>query len=239
MKNNTPAKIFLFLVLLSFMACGPTTNNPEFLQKVEGRYLFTADEILKVYSKDNVLLIKWRGNNEIQPSKLNEDTFYVKEMNAKIQFLTNPEDSHEYLVFLPKNEGDSIEYIHKKLDTSDKIPSEYLANNEYEKALEGYLAIQKQDSMSPLIKFWNFDKEGRKYLKNDKREHAMNIFKLNAVLHPKESNAYVRLAKIYLESKDTVNALTNYKMALKYNSGSRRLKRIIEKLQRKEAENTN
>ncbi len=239
MKNTRFLNIFIVVFLLTALSCTSNSNDPEFLSKVEGRYLYTADEVVKVHSKDNKLLINWRGANEIAPSKLNEDTFYVKEMNAKIQFLTNPDDQNLYLVFLPKDAKDSIEFIHKKLENSEKTPNEYLENHEFEKALEGYLSIKAKDSMSPLLDFWYFDRRGRKYLENDSLDIAMKIFKMNAKIHPNTSDAYVRLGRTYLNSKDTVNALTNYKKALKFNSGSRRLKERIAKLENKEAEKSN
>jgi len=239
MKKFNLLKLFPTFVLILTVGCSPNTNDPEFLNKIEGRYLFTADETVNVYSKDNMVLLEWRGADAIKPSKINDDIFYVKEMNAKIKFLTNPEDQKEYLVFLPKNKDDKIEYIHKKLSVEEKTPSEYLANSEFEKALEGYQAIQAKDSMSPLLNWWEFDRKGRRYQDIDSLELAMGIFKINAVLHPKEPDVYVRLGRAYLTSKDTVNALTNYKKALEFDSGNRRLKERIEELQGKEAENTN
>ncbi len=239
MKNTRFLNIFIVVFFLTALSCTSNSNDPEFLNKVEGRYLYTADEVVEVHSKDNILLMNWRGANDIAPSKLNDDTFYVKEMNAKIQFLTNPEDQNLYLIFLPKDSKDSIEFIHKKLETNEKTPNEYLENHEFDKALDGYLAIKAKDSMSPLLDYWYFDRKGRKYLENDSLEVAMKIFEMNAKLHPKVSNVYVRLGRTYLKSKDTVNALTNYKKALIYDSGNRRLKERIEKLENKEVEKSN
>jgi len=239
MKNNTSLKSFTVVLLLAMLGCSSNTNDPVFLKKVEGRYLYSDDEMITVHSKDNILLLKWRGAAAIEPSKINDDTFYVKEMNAKIQFLTNPKNNKEYLIFLPKNKEDSIEYVHVKMKTSDKIPSQYLEEHNYKKALEGYLAIKAKDSMSPLIDYWNLDRKGLKYQDSDSLEVAIEIFKLNVALHPKVADVYVRLGKAYLKSKDTASTLTNYKKALEFDSGNKHLKRRIEKLQGKGANNTN
>jgi len=239
MRKNIIHKLFPTLALVIMVGCSSNSNDPEFLKKIEGRYLFTADEIVNVHSKDNFLLLEWRGAEAIKPSKINDDTFYVKEMNAKIQFLTNPNDQKEYLVFVPKDTDGKIEYIHKKLAADEKIPSEYLANSEYEKALKGYLAIKIKDSLSPILKRRGFRNKGYNYLRKDSIQLAIDVFKINIALHPTKSNPYDNLGEAYLQSKDTVNALTNYKKALEYDSGNRRLKRTIEKLQGKEVENTN
>ena len=109
MKNNSSLKAFVISFLLIAASCGPKTNDEAFLKKVEGRYLYSGDETVTIHSKDNVLFIDWRGATNIKPSKLDENTFYVKEMNAKIQFLINPEDQKEYLVFLPKSSDEKID----------------------------------------------------------------------------------------------------------------------------------
>ena len=217
-------------------SCKSTTNDPAFLKKIEGRYLYNADETVAVYAKENILLLEWRGANAIKPSKLDDATFYVKEMNAKIQFLTNPDDQKEYLVFLPKSKEDKIEYIHRKMSEGEKIPSEYLANGNYEKALEGYVAIKAKDSLNPILNRRRFRNQGYDYLRKDNIEMAIHVFKINIAIHPKESNPYDNLGEAYLKSKDTVNALTNYKKALEFDSGNKYLKRRIEKLQGKEVD---
>jgi len=226
----------LTLILLS---CTSNSNDPDFLDKVEGRYLYTEDETVKVYSKDNVLLLDWRGAENIKPSKLNDNTFYVKEMNSKIQFLTNPQDQKQYLVFLPKEKEKQIEYIHSKIDDDFKLPSEYLEEGNYAKALEGYLAIKAKDSLSPILNRRGFRDKGYKYLRRDSIDLAIKIFKINVALHPTKSNPYDNLGEAYLENKDTVNSLANYKKALEFDSGNRRIKGTIEKLQGKEANKTN
>jgi len=239
MKKNNFFKILVTLTFFAILSCTSNTNDTAFLKKVEGRYLYTDDEIVTVHSKGNILLLEWRGAKAIQPSKINDDTFYVKEMNAKIQFLTNTKDNKEYLVFLPKNKKDSIEYTHVKMKASDKIPSQYVEEGNYEKALEGYLTIQAKDSLSPILNRRNFTRKGYNYLRNGAIDLAIKVFKINVALHPTKSNPYDSLGEAYLKSKDTANALTNYKKALKFDSGNRRIKRTIEKLQGKEANNTN
>ena len=231
--------LLVFATALMMMSCTSNTNDPEFLEKVSGRYLFNADETVLIYAKDDVLLLDWRGATAIEPSKLNDDTFYVKEMNAKIQFLTNPADQKDYLVFLPKNKEDSIEYVHKKMDADEKIPSKHLEDGNYQKALEGYLAIKKQDSLSPIIRHWDINRKGYYHLRKGETDLAIDIFKINVALHPTEPNVYDSLGEAYLKTNDTIKAIENYEKALKYDSGNNRLKRKLEKLRGEEVNNTN
>jgi len=231
--------LLCYSLTLIFLSCTSNSNDPDFLKKVEGRYLYTEDETVKVYSKENVLLIDWRGAENIKPSKLDDNSFYVKEMNSKIQFLTNPQDQKLYLVFLPKEKEKQIEYIHAKVSDDFKLPSEYLEEGNYTKALEGYLAIKAKDSLSPILNTRGFRNKGYHYLRLDSLDLAIKIFKLNIALHPTKSNPYDNLGEAYLKKKDTVNSLVNYKKALEFDSGNRRIKGTIEKLQGKEAIKTN
>ena len=239
MKINNSLIGITLVVLFTIFSCTSNTNDAAFLEKIEGRYLFSADETVTIYAKDNILLLEWRGAQAIKPSKIDDNTFYVKEMNAKIQFLTNPGDKKEYLVFLPKKKEDTIEYIHRKMEVDEKIPSEYLANGNYKKALEGYLAIKSKDSLNPILNRRGFSNKGYNYLRKDSIQMAINVFKINVAMHPTKSNPYDNLGEAYLQRKDTTNALTNYKKALEFDSGNRRIKRIIEKLQGKEVNNNN
>lgn len=231
--------LYSLTLTLIFQSCTSNSNDPDFLIKVEGRYLYTEDETVKVYSKENILLLNWRGAENIKPSKLNDNTFYVKEMNSKIQFLTNPQDQKQYLVFLPKEKEKQIEFIHAKVSDDFKLPSEFLEEGNYTKALEGYLAIKAKDSMSPILNRRGFRDKGYNYLRLDSIDLAIKIFKINVALHPTKSNPYDNLGEAYLKNKDTLNSLANYKKALEFDSGNRRIKGTIEKLQGKEAIKTN
>jgi hypothetical protein len=107
---------YIFLITLLFISCNSKINSPEFIENTTGRYLYNSDEVIEVYFKNSELFLKWRGANEIKPLKTDENTFYVKEMNEKIQFKINPANNKEYIVLLPKNEKDSLQYNYRKLN---------------------------------------------------------------------------------------------------------------------------
>lgn len=225
----------LFTVILVFISssCTSNTNDPEFLEKVSGRYLYTEDEVIKVYANDAKLLLDWRGAEAIEPKKIDDDTFYVKEMNAKIAFRTNPEDQKDYLVFLPKKKNDTIAFIHNKVSEDYKLPSQYLKDGNYEKALESYLKIQSKDSLNPIVNRRRLNRLGYKHLREDEIEKAIAIFKINIALYPNSKNTYDSLAEGYEKKKDTVNSLIFYKKVLDIDSDNSRAKRKINELEKK------
>lgn len=225
--------IFLIASIL-LISCSSSSNSDEFIKKVSGRYLFNSDEVIEVYFENNALFIKWRGATKIKPLKVNENTFYVKEMNEKVQFLTNPSNQLDYIVIVPKENEKSIEYNYRKLNAGEKIPSEYLKNKEFDKALEAYLTLKKYDSLDNAIKEGTLNSLGYKELRAENYENSINIFKINVELYPESSNVYDSLGEAYMKSGDTIQAIANYKKALELDSANSRAKRQIKKLEKKD-----
>ncbi len=224
-----------FLLAVAFYGCSNTSSNDsQFIAKATGRYLYNFDEIVEVYFKENKLFIIWRGAKSIKPLKINDSTFFVKEMNEKIRFRTNPIDQQEYISLIPKEKGQSIGYNYRKLKIGEDIPSEYLKNNDYDKALESYLAIQKADSLNPAIDEDNLNSLGYASLRKKKYENAINIFMVNVALYPTSSNVYDSLGDAFRKKGDTAQAIVNYKKSLEFDSTNARAKRIIKRLEKKE-----
>ena len=226
--------IFFFLVTLLFYGCSNNFNEPEFIKKATGRYLYNSDEVIHIYFEENEMYIEWRGAKMIKPLKVNDSTFFVKEMNEKIQFLTNPTNQEQYIVLVPKEENKPIAYNFMKLKEDEKVPSEYLANKEYEKALEGYLTIKKKDSLDNSIDEKYLNSIGYEALREKNFEKAIAIFKINLVLYPNSSNVYDSLAEAYMKSGDTLKSIENYKKSLTFDSGNFRAKQQLKKLEKKE-----
>lgn len=225
---------YFILSLILIYSCSSSSNNPEFIKKATGRYLYNSDEVVEVYFKKSELFMIWRGAKNIKPLKINDTTFYVKEMNEKIQFLTNPSNQQEYISLLPKEKGEPIAYNYKKLKAGEKIPSEYLKDNEFDKALKSYLAIQKIDSLDVAINESNLNSLGYDALRKKKYKNAINIFKINIALYPTSSNVYDSLGDAFRKKGDTVQAIVNYKKSLEFDSGNARAKRIINRLEKEE-----
>ena len=226
--------LVFFLSLTILYNCTQKSNNSEFINKVSGRYLYNSDEVVEAYFKENELYLIWRGAKDIKPINLEENIFYVKEMNEKIQFLTNPDDQKDYIVLVPREENSTIKYNYKKLEDQEKIPREYLKNNEFNKALEGYQLIKEKDSLDFSINEVDLNSLGYKELRENNIDQAINIFKINVALYPTSSNVYDSLGEAYMKKGDTTLAIDNYSKSLLLDSGNARAKRNIERLQNKE-----
>ena len=224
--------MFSFLLL----NCSKIKNDSEFIEKVNGRYLFNSDEVIEVYFKENELFFKWRGDDQIHPLKVNENTFFVKEMNEKIQFLTNPDDEQDYIVLLPKDKTKEVEYFIKKMVGNEKVPNEYLKNNEIEKAIAAYAILQKKDSLDLAIKENHLNSKGYKELSNNNYKNAINYFKVNIALYPESPNVYDSLGDAFRKSGDSLQAIINYKKSLELDSSNSRIKRKLNRLENTDKE---
>lgn len=228
-KPQMRIKPFFYALFLTLMfACGKSVNySPEFIKDTTGRYLFNANEVIEVYFENNELFLKWRGAEKIEPLYLGDNTYFIKEMNKKIQFLKHPETQVLYISEISEDEKTEITYNYKKLPNSVQVPSAYLKNKEYNKALEGYLAIQKEDSTSVFIEENVFNRLAYKKLNEKKHNEAIELFKINVALYPESDNVYDSLADAYSRNGDSLQAYKNYKKALQYNTGNKRAKRFI------------
>ncbi|MDT7833180.1 hypothetical protein RQM59_12355 [Flavobacteriaceae bacterium S356] len=216
-------RFFYLFVTLLVMSCTGSKNAPDFIKNTEGRYFFNSDETLEIYFEEKELKVKWRGK-DMTPIKVNDSSFYLKEMNEKLVFVSKPK---MHIELAPKREHDGEKFVFDKLLKGQKTPSEYLANKEYNKALLGYLAIKKKDSLDRTIRERALNDLGYSKLRDNKFEEAIEIFKINVALYPHKSNPYDSLGEGYWEMKDTANAVASYKKALSINPENRSARRFL------------
>jgi tetratricopeptide (TPR) repeat protein len=218
-------RLFYFFSVLLLVGCVSSENSSEFIQNTEGRYLFNSDEALEIYFVEKELKVKWRGQ-DMTPLKVSDSAFYLKEMNEKLVFISTPE---MHIELAPKREHDNQKFSFIKLGKGLKTPSEYLASKEYDKALQGYMAIKKKDSLDPTIREWTLNRLGYNKIRENKFKEAIEIFKINVALYPHKSNPYDSLGEAYWRMKDTANAVASYKKALSINPENRSVKRFFRK----------
>ncbi|WP_298778114.1 tetratricopeptide repeat protein [uncultured Polaribacter sp.] len=223
MKNY----LFSILIILIFAGCTSQKNSEEFINATSGRYLFNANEVLEIYFKEQVLHAKWRGNDNIALLKVNDSSFYMKELNEKMLFVSKPE---MHIELAPKTEHDGVIYHFKKLTKGEKTASEYFKDKEYNNALIAFKKIQEKDSLNPEIKERRINRLGYNYIRNKEIDAAIEIFKINIALYPNSSNVYDSMGDAFLSKKDTAAAITYYKKAISINPENSSAKKAYKKL---------
>ena len=72
-----------------------------------------------------------------------------------------------------------VSYDYVKVADTFKTPYMYLKAKEYDKALEGYLELIKQDSTQVYIEEVEINRLGYNLLRTEAFEHAITVFKMN------------------------------------------------------------
>ena len=224
------SNLLLPLLAIVIIGCSKSSIDAKLLEQYSGRYLFNANEIIEVYNENGNLFLKWRGAEKIKPLIIDNQIFYIKEMNEKIQFNKNPENGKLYISLIPKDKDLKLNFDFVKLESDEHIPSWYLKNKEYDNALNAYLKIKKNDSLNAIIKETHLNSLGYQSLRAKDTKQAIEIFKINVGLYPESSNVYDSYAEALLRNKDTINAIKNFKKSLSLDSGNRNAKRFLKKI---------
>jgi tetratricopeptide (TPR) repeat protein len=226
---NTKAVVLTLFFIMIVSSCSKNIDySAEFIKQTSGRYLFNQDAVIDVFYDNNTLFLKWKGAEKIKPIVLDSNTFFVADLYKKFQFVQHPKTKAWYLSEISNNHENTISYDYLKVADSFKTPSMYLKDKEYNKALLGYLDIQKQDSTSVFIDESDFNRLGYDFLRENKYQDAIHVFKINVALYPESDNVYDSLADAYVRSGDSLQAFVNYSKALEYNSGNQRAKNYVE-----------
>ena len=220
--------IFYLICICILISCSNSKNTSEFIKTVEGRYLFNSNETLEVYFIEDVLKINWRDKN-MTPVKANDSSFYLKEMNEKLIFISTPE---AHIELAEKREHEGEKFYFTKLTAGEKTALEYFKNKEYTKSLNAYKALQKKDSLDPTIQEWDLNRTGYKYLKASEFEKAKAIFKINIALYPEKSNVYDSMGDAFKKENDTLKAIEYYEKSIAINPENRNSVKNLKKLKK-------
>jgi len=227
---KTKTVLFSLVYIIISISCSKNIEyTHEYMERTSGRYLLNQDEVIEVFYDNEKLFLKWKGAEKIKPVIIDSKIFYMVEINEKMHFVQHPKTKAHYLSKLSKENKDIISYDYIKVEDSFKIPSTYIKLKDYDKALLGYLNIQKQDSTSAILEEGYFNNLGYNLIREKKYTDAVGIFKINVALYPKNSNVYDSLAEAYLLSGDSLQAYNNYKMAFNYDNRNNRAKEFVNK----------
>ena len=222
-------KSFLYLISLCFFIyCNRSKNTQEFMNTSKGKYLFNSNETIEVYFKDGILKITWRGKN-LKPIKVNDSSFYVKEINEKLIFISKPE---MHIELAEKREHKGEKFYFKKIAQEEKTALEYFKNKEYTNALNAYIKIQQNDSLDPVIDLYRLNRMAKEYMRANKIAEAKEFFLINIALYPQKSLVYDSMGDAFKKENDTVKAIEYYKKSLVINPENRNSLRNLEKLKR-------
>ena len=218
----------LFIGVILVLSCSKSIEYSQtFKDETSGKYLFNQDDVIEVFYEGNNLFLKWRGASKIEPVVLGKNEFFMVDLYKKLRFVEHPETKERYLSIIEDGNEAKITYDYLKVPNDYKTPSMLLKAKKYDKALSGFLFIKEKDSTSDFINEREFNTMGYKAIREKQYLDALEIFKINAALHPNSDNVYDSLADCYLLIEDSVQAYTNYKKALDLNNRNRRAQEFV------------
>ena len=221
--------ITLIFCVLIVASCSKSVDySPEYIEQTSGRYLYSPDEVFEIYYENKKLFLDWRGVKKIKPVIIDQHTFFVADMYKKLRFVQHPNTKQRYLSIVDPDNEDKVTYDYLKLSDTSYIPSEYLAKENFGKALEGYLSIKEQEGTDYLIYEGDLNRLGYNYLRKKDYQSAIAVFKMNVALYPESDNVYDSLADGFVRSGDSAQAFTHYKKALEINPSNSRATKFIE-----------
>ncbi len=223
--------VLCLLLLFSIISCSKNKGfSPEFMEQTTGRYLYNANDVMDVYYENDKIFLSWRGANKIEPVVLDNNVIFLSELYSKLHFVQHPETKTWYLSKISKEDENEITYDYMKVDDTYKTPGMYLEEKNYEKAVEGFLAIKEKDSTSALLNERDFNSLGYRLMRDKDYEEAIRVFEMNVALYPESSNVYDSLGEAYLANGDSIQALNNYKKSFEINPNNVRAERVINTL---------
>jgi len=219
--------IILIVITVLISSCTSQQNSEDFINNAKGRYFFNSNEVLDIYFKDQIMFARWRGKDNIELLKVNDSSFYMRDLNEKLIFVSKPE---MHIELEEKTEHEGVKYSFEKLKPNEKTASEYFDLKEYDKALDAFKKIKEKDSLDINVRERRINTLAYRLYRENKIEEAIAMFKINVALYPKSSNVYDGLGDAYLKSKDSTMAIENYKKALSINPENRSAKRNLDKI---------
>lgn len=191
-------------------------------------------EIVPIEYKEGQLFARnFGGSQKAKLFYLGNKTFKVDQSNRIIRFdEVNPVDNQIYTAILIQNGAQTdMNYALKKV--GDKLPFEYLLEDDYEKALEAYQMEQKNNPLTQFISERTINAMGYQELGKKNFDLAISVFKINTILYPNSANAFDSLGEGYMVKGDDKKAMANYKKSLELNPDNENAKEMIDRILRK------
>jgi len=101
---------------------------------------------------------------------------------------------------------------------------------------KGYAQALNADNENrkSLMKYWHSEDDlnewGYSFLQKNELEKAVEIFKLNVILHPESANVYDSLGDAYLKIGNKELAIKNYRKALELNPEKKSARKALDLL---------
>jgi CubicO group peptidase (beta-lactamase class C family) len=197
---------------------------------VTGRYKNTSDGLITVYNKGSRLLKKTLRGASNELFQISDTSYISRESEQVIQFKKNPKDGQLHILLV---ENGKQEFNHPQLKSTERVPHEFILEDNVDAALKGYQALLKANAKDESVNESNLNQQGYNLMNEGKLKLALAVFKVNMQLYPSSANVYDSYGEALAKNGDIELAITNYKKALAIDPKNKSTAKALAELQDK------
>lgn len=195
---------------------------------VTGRYKNTSDGLITVYNKGSRLLKKTLRGASNELFQISDTSYISRESEQVIQFKKDPKDGQLHILLV---ENGKQEFNHPQLKSTERVPHEFILEDNVDAALKGYQALLKANAKDESVNESNLNQQGYNLMNEGKLKLALAVFKVNMQLYPSSANVYDSYGEALAKNGDIELAITNYKKALAIDPKNKNTAKALAELQ--------
>ncbi len=197
---------------------------------VRGRYKNTNDGLITVYNKGSRLFKKTLRGASNELFQISDTSYISRESEQVVQFKTNPKDGQLHILLM---ENGKQVFNHPQLKSTERVPHEFILEDNADAALKGYQALLKANAKDESVNESNLNQQGYNLMNEGKLKLALAVFKVNMQLYPSSANVYDSYGEALAKNGDIELAITNYKKALAIDPKNKSTAKALAELQNK------
>ena len=193
-----------------------------------GRYRSEKYELIKIYADGESLFLQKNAEEPEELFKVAANTYALRNWEAQTKIVCNPSDHIRYIASVLST--DSVSFVNPELKTEEKVPFEFILDDQFEKALSAYKQAKTESPEHFALSQPYINRLGYRFLKTKEFKKAIDIFKVNTILYPNSGDVYDSLGEAYLAAGDKNQAKLNYLLSLKLDPNNMNAAKIIKSL---------
>jgi len=198
------------------------------IENNSGRYRYEKYELIKIYANGERLFLQKNAEEPEELFKVAANTYALRNWETQTKIVRNPTDHIKYIASVLSI--DSVPYVNPELKAEEKLPFEFILDDQFEKALSAYKQAKTESPEHFALSQPYINRLGYRFLKTKEFKKAIDIFKINTVLYPNNGDVYDSLGEAYLAAGDKNQAKINYLLSLKLDPNNANAAQIIKTL---------
>lgn len=208
-------------------------DDPAYIAEISGRYLISGNKPIEVYQNNDQLVTKELGEEPTELIKISDSMYVRRDTERLFQFRPDSENKTMNMSILDANNLTVVSSF-DRMDKDKKLPIELLVEGDFDRSLEAYQTLIKNDGEDPTINENNLNGLGYRFLSNNQMKIAQDVFKVNMMLYPNSFNVYDSYAEACMKLGEIDLAIENYNKSIKLNPKNRNAKQMLKQLQTSE-----